>query len=79
MKLFYATLLLGFTSLVSAQNKIVGTTSDKDNKPLPSVNISIPEIHKETISDANGKYALNNLPKGNFTIIFSSIGNSCCK
>ena len=74
MKLFYATLLLGFTSFVSAQNKIVGTTSDKDNKPLPSVNISIPEIHKETISDANGKYALNNLPKGNFTIVFSSIG-----
>ncbi len=74
MKLFYATLLLGFSTFISAQNKISGITSDKDHKPLPSVNISIPEIHKETISDAAGNYSLNNLPKGNFTIIFSSIG-----
>ena len=74
MKLFYATLLLGFSTFVSAQNKIVGTISDKDNKPLNGVNVSIPEIHKETISDATGKYTLSNLPKGNFTIVFSSIG-----
>ena len=74
MKLFYTTLLLGFISLVSAQNKIVGTISDKNNKPLPNVNVSIPEIHKETISDATGKYTLSNLPKGKFSIVFSSIG-----
>ena len=74
MKLFYATLLLGFSTFVFAQNKIVGTISDKDNKPLNGVNVSIPEIHKETISDATGKYTLSNLPKGNFTIVFSSIG-----
>ena len=74
MKLFYTTLLLGFISFVSAQNKIVGTVSDKDNKPLPNVNVSMPEIHKETISDATGKYTLGNLPKGKFTIVFSSIG-----
>ena len=61
---------MGFSLVATAQNKIVGTTSDKDNKPLPSVTISIPEIHKETISDANGKYALTNLPKGNFTVVF---------
>lgn len=74
MKLFYATLLLGFTSFVSAQNKIVGTISDKDNKPLNGVIISIPEIHKETISDTDGKYALNNLPNGTFKISFSFVG-----
>ena len=74
MKSISIALLLGFTLVASAQNKVVGTTSDKNNKPLPSVNISIPEIHKETISDAEGKYALNNLPKGNFTIVFSLIG-----
>ena len=74
MKLFYATLLLGFTSFVSAQNKIVGTISDKDNQPLTGVNISIPEIHKETVSDVDGKYTLNNLPNGTFKILFSSVG-----
>lgn len=74
MKLFYAALLLGFTSLVSAQNKIAGTVSDKDNKALPNVIVSLPEIHKETISDANGKYVLNNLPNGPFKISFSAVG-----
>ena len=74
MKIFYATLLLGLTSLVSAQNKIVGAISDKDNKALPNVIVSVPEIHKETISDADGKYLLNNLPNGTFKISFSSVG-----
>ena len=74
MKLFYATLLLGFTSFVSAQNKINGTISDKDNKPLPGVNVSMPEIHKETSSDADGKYTLTNLPNGTFKIVFSFVG-----
>ena len=74
MKLFYATLLLGFTFFASAQNKISGITSDKDNKPLPSVNISIPELHKETVSDVDGKYSLSNLPNGTFKISFSSVG-----
>ena len=74
MKLFYTTLLLGFISFVSAQNKISGTIFDKENKPLPNVIISIPEIHKETISDAFGKYTLSNLPNGSFKISFSSVG-----
>ncbi|HNP32084.1 MAG TPA: TonB-dependent receptor [Flavobacterium sp.] len=74
MKLFYATLLLGFTSFISAQNKITGTISDKDNKPLAGVNVSIPEIHKETTSDADGKYTLGNLPNGTFKISFSFVG-----
>jgi iron complex outermembrane receptor protein len=76
MKLYYATLLLGFSLFVSAQNKVSGITSDKQNKPLPNVIVYIPEIHKETISDADGKYALNNLPNGNFKVVFSSVGFS---
>ena len=74
MKSYYMALLLVLSLFASAQNKIVGTISDKGNKPLSSVNISIPEIHKETISDAEGKYTLNNLPNGTFKIIYSFIG-----
>ena len=66
--------VLWFSLLSSAQNKIVGTISDKDNKALSNIVISIPEIHKETISDAEGKYALSNLPNGTFKIVFSSVG-----
>ena len=74
MKTFYTALLLVLTIFASAQTKIAGTISDNENKALPNVIVSIPEIHKETISDENGKYVLNNLPKGNFKIIFSMIG-----
>ena len=74
MKSFYTALLLVLTLFASAQKKIIGTISDKNNKPLSNVIVSVPEIHSETISDENGKYVLNNIPKGNIKIIFSFIG-----
>ena len=74
MKSYYTAFLLVLTIFASAQNKITGTISNIENKALPNVIVSIPEIHKETISDENGKYVLTNLPKGNFKIVFSMIG-----
>jgi iron complex outermembrane receptor protein len=74
MKLVYLTLFIAFSLLATGQNKVSGTVSDKDNKVLPNVIVSLPEIHKETISDTDGKYVLTNLPNGTFTIIFSSVG-----
>jgi iron complex outermembrane receptor protein len=76
MKTFFISLFLGFSLIINAQNTIFGTISNPNNKPISGVNISIPELHKETISDENGKYVLNNLPNGNFKIQFSSIGFS---
>jgi iron complex outermembrane receptor protein len=74
MKSLYFALMLGFSLVATAQNKIVGTVSDKNNKALPNVIVSLPEIHTETISDSDGKYSLNNLPNGTFKIVFSSVG-----
>ncbi|WP_284653794.1 TonB-dependent receptor [Flavobacterium terrisoli] len=74
MKSLYLILTLGLSLVASAQNKISGTVSDKDNKPLSNVIVSIPEIHKETITNDSGNYTLNNLPTGNFKIVFSFIG-----
>ena len=74
MKSLYLTLLIGFSLLVTAQNKISGIISDKDNKLLANVIVSIPEIYKETITDSDGKYSLINLPNGSFKIVFSSVG-----
>jgi iron complex outermembrane receptor protein len=56
MKSFLIALFLGFSIFANAQNKVVGTISDKQNKSISGVNISIPELHKETVSDENGKY-----------------------
>lgn len=74
MKLFLTTLFLGFTIFAFGQNTIIGTVSDHDNKPIESVTVSIPELHKETITDTKGTYTFNNLPNGNFSITFTSIG-----
>lgn len=74
MKSFFIALLLGFSILASAQNKVIGTISDHQNKPISNINISIPEVHKEVISNENGNFELNNVPSGTFTIVFSSVG-----
>jgi iron complex outermembrane receptor protein len=66
--------MIGFSIVAHSQNKIIGTVFDHQNKILSGVNISIPELHKETISDENGKYIFVNLPNGNFKIVFSFIG-----
>jgi iron complex outermembrane receptor protein len=74
MKSFLIALFLGFSILANAQNKVFGTISDKQNKSISGANISIPELHKETVSDEKGNYSFTNLPSGNFKIIVSFIG-----
>jgi iron complex outermembrane receptor protein len=76
MKSFLIALFLGFSVFSIAQNKIKGTVKDVQNKPIVGVIISIPEIHKETISDDSGAYIFTSLPSGNFKIVFSHIGFS---
>ena len=74
MKSFLLSLFLGFSIFVNAQNKIIGTITNAQNKPLSGVNIIISEIHKETISDEKGGYQLDNLPIGSYKIVFSFMG-----
>ena len=73
MKSIYTALLMGLSLVASAQNKVIGTISDKDNKTLAGINISMPELHKETISDTEGNYECSNLPNGTFKIVFLCI------
>ncbi|TGD59643.1 TonB-dependent receptor [Flavobacterium humi] len=74
MKSFFVTLLLGFSLFSAAQNTVSGTITAANNKPLELVSVAIPELTIETLSDANGKYAINNLPNGNFKLIFTYFG-----
>lgn len=74
MKSFLYALLLGFSIVATAQNKVSGTVTNKQNEPISGTTISIPELHKETISDENGKYVFNNLPNGKFKMVFTYIG-----
>ena len=58
----------------AAQNKITGIVTDQNNKPLANASIFVPDLNKGTVSDKNGHYILQNLPKGKFKIQFSFLG-----
>ena len=73
MKNFIITLILGFSSILSAQNSVTGKITDMKNQPIIGVSIYAPELHKGTSTDENGKYTLSNLPTGaaKLTIYFT--------
>ncbi len=60
--------------MLNAQNSITGTITNSKNQPIKGVEIAVPEVHSETTTDENGKYTLNNIPRGNNKIDFSSVG-----
>ncbi len=74
MKKIIIALILGFSGLVNAQNTVSGTVTDLQNQPVPGVSVYAPELHKGTTTDENGKYTLNNLPKGGLRIAFTFVG-----
>lgn len=74
MKKIISILILGFSCMIHAQNTVSGIITDNKNQPIKSVSIYIPELHKGTSSDENGKYSFNNLPNGTVKISFSFVG-----
>jgi len=69
MKSFFTALFVGFSLLTWSQNALNGIVSDSNKKPLEKALISIPELHKETYTNAKGEYSIQNLPSGNFTLL----------
>lgn len=74
MKKYIIALILGFSAMVQAQNKISGTITDAQNLSIPGVSVYAPEINKNTITDANGYYEINGIPTGNIKISFTFLG-----
>ena len=79
LRYFIALLLcvtfLGLTTSAYAQSSISGKVVDESNEPLIGVTVSIQGTTVGTITDIDGKYALN-VPAGqeNGTVVFSFIG-----
>ena len=74
MKFIYLYFIVGCTMMINAQNKISGTVTDSNNNPIPSATVSLPEIHKETSTDKDGKFTLNNIQQGTFKLLVSFMG-----
>jgi len=54
---------------------LTGTVTDKaDGKPIIAATISIPDIRTGTITDVNGHYTINHLPKGVYLVQVSYLG-----
>tara|TARA_A100001037_G_scaffold301501_1_gene331127 strand:+ start:2852 stop:5014 length:2163 start_codon:yes stop_codon:yes gene_type:complete len=72
--MYFLSLFLICTSFLNGLS-ISGSIYDSESKnPLESVNIIIEELNTGTASDSNGYFQLENLPQGNYKILFSIIG-----
>src|SRR3569833_452088 len=54
---------------------ITGTVTDKaDGKPIIGATVSIPDLRRGAITDVNGHYTLDNLPKGIYLVQVTYVG-----
>jgi len=54
---------------------LTGIVTDKaDGKPIPGVLISIPDLKTGTVTDIDGKYTINRIPKGKYLVQISYLG-----
>lgn len=73
MKKYFFALLVLCNILSYAQNKITGTVTF-GNQKLHNAIVSLPEVHIETLTNHNGEYTLNNVPKGKHNLVVTYIG-----
>jgi iron complex outermembrane receptor protein len=49
-------------------------TDSKTGEALPGVNVVFPDLKQGTATDADGRFTFNNLPRGRFIILVTSLG-----
>lgn len=60
-----------------SQNTVTGIISNaNDNKPIEGATIYIADLKLSALSDADGKYTINNVPKSTFLVYVTAIGFS---
>ncbi|RLD40574.1 MAG: hypothetical protein DRI86_15050 [Bacteroidetes bacterium] len=74
-KIILLFLFLIFSINSYSQGEIIGKITNKKTKEsMVGVSVYIPELQKGIFSDENGKYSLESIPNGEFTIQYSYIG-----
>lgn len=73
-KMMLLCIIVWLCHAVNAQNTITGRITDQDSLPLSGATIFLPDMNKGTVSNANGEYALLNLPSGKIKLRFSYVG-----
>ena len=63
-QIFIICVLIFTFQIINAQNKIAGKISDNiTGEPVAGATVYIPELKTGTISDQNGLYKIENLPR----------------
>ena len=62
------------SSFSFGQFSLSGKIIDQDGEPLIGATIFISEISSGSSSDKDGKYFINNIQKGDYSVTFSAVG-----
>jgi len=79
MKIFFSILCIGFSIIASTQNALSGKITNINKEIIIGAEIYLPQIHKGTVSDFEGNYQFNNLPKGKIDIVITYMGYETLK
>ncbi len=75
MQFFFLFTLIFSSFFCLGQYAIRGTVRDtKAHDPIPGASVYIPDLKKGTLTDAEGKFNLDNLPRGRFLLQFKFLG-----
>lgn len=66
--------LLGLSSSLIAQTKILGTVTDSSGETLVGANVFIKDTYDGASTDVNGKYSFSTTQKGEVVLVVSFIG-----
>ncbi|MGM0506496.1 MAG: carboxypeptidase-like regulatory domain-containing protein [Bacteroidota bacterium] len=67
--------LISASPLMAQQGDLSGRVlDDRTDEPIPGVSIYLPELDRGTASDAEGRFAIEGLPRDEITLRLSSVG-----
>lgn len=74
-KIFFSSLFAMSFIWGYSQNSLSGTIkNNEDQSALEQANVYLPQLEKGTITDADGTFKIENLPKGNYKLVVSLLG-----
>jgi len=65
---------LPFTSATAVADSLSGRVTDREGKPLEGARVGVPDLGREAIADAAGRFRLSNLPTGRYTVVVERTG-----
>lgn len=59
---------------ISPQGGLAGRVTSTDGTPLAGARVTVVETRRSTLTDADGRYSLTDLPNGSYRVTFAAVG-----